>query len=123
MQEHFAAPMKTSYNQIIKLASGKEQSMYSFDYLFDNSEQTTTRFVVFITPKLNRFDLAVTTTDRYYGKKLVTDLQNGITAIIGPDDLEEEGYLERVFKLDEEGAAELREFLEQVVGTISFSDL
>ena len=97
--------------------------MSHIDYLSDSTEQTSTRFVTFITENMNRFDLAVTTTSRYYGKQLVTDLQRGITAIIGPDDLEEEGYLEAVFKLSEEEAEELRGFLEQVVGTINFTDL
>lgn len=96
--------------------------MPSIDYLSDSTEQTTTRFVVFITESLNRFDLAITTTNRYYGKKLVTDLQKGITSIIGPDDLEEEGYLEATFRLNEEQAQELRDFLEQVVGPVTFTD-
>ena len=102
---------------------GMQVLMAHFDYLSDSTEQTTTRFVVFITPLLNRFDLAITTTSRYYGKKLVTDLQRGITAIIGPDDLEEEGYLQSVFRLDEEQAAELGSFLEQIVGPVNFTDL
>jgi hypothetical protein len=93
-----------------------------FDFLSDVTEQTSTRFMTFITPNLNRFDLAITTTDRFYGKKMVTNLQSNVTAIIGPDDLEEEGYLEYVFKLTEEAAEELREFLNEVVGTVSFDD-
>jgi hypothetical protein len=93
-----------------------------FDYLSDMTEQTATRFITFITPKLNRFDLAVTSTSRFYGKKMVTNLQSNLTAIIGPDDLEEEGYLEYVFKIDEEAADELRDFLVQIVGTIQFDD-
>lgn len=97
--------------------------MTPFDFLSDSTEETSTRFVCFVGEKsLNRFDLAITTTNRFYGKKLVTDLQSGKTAIIGPDDLEEEGYLEYVFKLNEEQAEELTEFLLLVVGTIHFSD-
>lgn len=71
---------------------------------------------------MQRYDLAITTTDRFYGKKLVTDLQTGRTAIIGPDDLEEEGIIERAFRMSTEQADELREFLSQVVGIINFSD-
>ncbi len=94
-----------------------------YDFLSDSTEQTSTRFVCFIEEKsLQRFDLAVTTTNRFYGKKLVTDLQSGRTAILGPDDLEEEGYLERVFQLNEEQAEVLRQFLYEVVGVIHFSD-
>jgi len=93
-----------------------------YDFLSDTTEDTTTRFVTFITPGMKRFDLAVTATHRFYGKKLITDLQFGRTAIIGPDDLEEEGYLEHVFNLTEEEAMELNQFLQFVVGAVNFTD-
>lgn len=97
--------------------------MSEFDFLSDSTEQTTTRFVTFIgEASLNRFDLAITMTNRFYGKLLVTDLQTCRSAIIGPDDLEEEGYLEHAFQLDEEKAQELNRFLSEVVGEITFSD-
>ncbi|WP_055109010.1 DUF3055 domain-containing protein [Paenibacillus ihumii] len=92
------------------------------DFLSDSTESTSTRFVTFIGASLKRFDLAITTTNRFYGKKLVTDLQSGKTAILGTDDLEEEGYLEHVYKLEEEEAEELRTFLYQVVGDAYFTD-
>ncbi|WP_051109156.1 DUF3055 domain-containing protein [Paenibacillus ginsengihumi] len=94
-----------------------------FDYLYDNKEETTTRFVCFVGETLRRFDLAITSTNRFYGKKLVTDLQTGRTAVIGPDDLAEEGYLEHFYKLTDEEAAELRAFLEEIVGPVNFTDL
>lgn len=96
--------------------------MTNYDFMSDSTEDTSTRFVTFITPNLKRFDLAITTTNRFYGKKLITDLQMGRTAIIGQDDLDEEGYLEYTFKLTEEEAADLRQFLELVVGTVNFTD-
>jgi hypothetical protein len=94
----------------------------NYDFASDSTEQTETRFVTFITPNLNRFDLAITKTNRFYGKQLVTDLQKGITAIIGEDDLEEEGYLEETFRLTAEEAAELEPFLRLVVGPAHMSD-
>jgi len=94
----------------------------NYDFMSDSTEDTSTRYVTFIGPSLKRFDLAITTTNRFYGKKLVTDLQGGKTAIIGPDDLEEEGYLEHTFKLNEEEAEELAQFLYFVVGTVNFTD-
>jgi len=97
-------------------------NMAEMDFLSDSTEETTTRFVTLITPKLNRFDLVITTTNRFYGKKLVTDMQQGITAVIGPDDLDKEGYIEHIFKLDEEQAEELTHFLEQIVGPVNFND-
>lgn len=96
--------------------------MSEIDYLTDSTEDTTTRFVTLVTPKMNRFDLVITTTNRFYGKKLVTDMQQGITAVIGPDDLDKEGYIEELFRLDEEQAEELTQFLEQIVGPVNFND-
>lgn len=97
--------------------------MEGFDFLSDTTEQTAIRFVTFISEQsMNRFDLAIAMTNRFYGKLLVTDLQSCRSAIIGPDDLEEEGYLEHAFRLDEEKAQELKRFLLEVVGNITFSD-
>ncbi|WP_100401986.1 DUF3055 domain-containing protein [Bacillus sp. FJAT-42315] len=83
-------------------------------FLYDDMEQTRTRFVSFM-GEHQRYDLALMQTDRYYGKKLVLDIQGGRFAIIGQDDLEEPGYLEEVFKLSDEEAAELRDFLSEVI--------
>jgi len=93
-----------------------------YDFMSDMTEETSTRFVTFITPNYKRFDLAIMSTSRFYGKKLVTDLQSGRTAIMGQDDLEQEGYLEHVFKLTEEEAGDLSQFLELVVGSVNFTD-
>lgn len=92
------------------------------DFLADSTEQTSTRFVTFLGPSLKRFDLAVTTTALFYGKSMVADLQQGISAIIGADDVEEPGFLESAFRLGEAEAAELREFLGMVVGMPYFTD-
>ncbi|WP_432774986.1 DUF3055 domain-containing protein [Brevibacillus gelatini] len=83
-------------------------------YLYDESEDTKTRFVSFM-GESTRFDLAITTTSRFYGKKLVINIQNGRSAIIGEDDLQEEGYLEFAFNLSESEAEELKTFLETVI--------
>jgi len=93
-----------------------------FDFLSDSSEQTQTRFVTFITPNLHRFDLAILSTNRFYGKKLVTDMQSGRSGVLGPDDLEEEGVLENVFRISEEQAADLAQFLAMVLGEVHFTD-
>ncbi|WP_068773324.1 DUF3055 domain-containing protein [Paenibacillus sp. FJAT-26967] len=97
--------------------------MSDFDFLYDHTEDTSTRFVCFISPSMCRFDLAILNTNRFYGKKLIINLQSGKSAVIGPDDLDEEGYLEHVFKLGEEEAEELRSFLYQIVGTVNFTDI
>lgn len=92
------------------------------DFLSDYTEDTSSRFVTLIGNSMRRFDLAITTTSRFYGKKLVTDLQTGLTAILGQDDLDEEGYLESFYKLTEEEAEDLRHFLYMVVGEAHFTD-
>jgi len=83
-------------------------------YLYNDLIDTKTRFVSFMGAEA-RFDLAITMTDRFYGKKLVLNLQSNRFAIIGQDDLEEEGYLEHAFQLTEAEAAELSSFLMEVI--------
>ncbi|MBC8079965.1 MAG: DUF3055 domain-containing protein [Gorillibacterium sp.] len=92
------------------------------DILYDTTEATSTRFVCFIGRAMRRFDLALTQSSRFFGKTLVTDLQTGKTAILAGDDLEEEGYLEHAYKLTEEEAAELGDFLQPLLGTVNFTD-
>ncbi|MFC7439675.1 DUF3055 domain-containing protein [Laceyella putida] len=79
-------------------------------FLYDDTVNTRTRFVSFM-GETNRFDLAITVTDRFYGKLLVLNLQSNRFAIIGQDDLDEPGYLEHVYQLSEAEAEELRQFL------------
>ncbi|ADH98681.1 DUF3055 domain-containing protein [Salisediminibacterium selenitireducens] len=83
-------------------------------YLYDEVEDTPVRYISFMGEN-QRFDLAVASTNRYFGKKLVLDMQSNRFAIIGTDDLEEEGYLEHVFNLSEEDGNELREFLYEII--------
>jgi hypothetical protein len=79
-------------------------------FLYDDTETTRTRFVSFV-GETNRFDLGITTTERFYGKLLVFNIQSNRFAIIGEDDLEEPGYLEHVYGISEEEATELKQFL------------
>ncbi|WP_124726651.1 DUF3055 domain-containing protein [Staphylospora marina] len=81
-----------------------------FMFLYDETENTKTRYVSFAGEE-GRYDLAIITTDRFYGKALVLDLQSNRFAIIGTDDLDEPGYLEHVYRLPEPAADELRQFL------------
>lgn len=83
-------------------------------FLYDDIVDTRTRFVSF-TGENNRFDLAIIQSDRYYGKVIVLNIQGGRFAIIGRDDLEEEGYIEHAFQMSEEDAAELSDFLSELV--------
>lgn len=83
-------------------------------FLYDDLENTKTRFVSFMGDN-TRFDLAIVQSDRHYGKQIVLDLQGSRFAIIGEDDLKEEGYLEYAFQLSEEDAEELRAFLYEIL--------
>ncbi|OEH93971.1 DUF3055 domain-containing protein [Bacillus solimangrovi] len=84
-------------------------------FLYDEKENSDTRFISFMGEN-QRFDLAIVKTSRYYGKQLVLDIQSGRFAIIGPDDLNEEGYLEHAYNMNEEDAEELKEFLKGITG-------
>lgn len=93
-----------------------------YDFLSDSTEMTSTRFVTFVTPGLRRFDLAIMTTNRFYGKKLVVDLQSGRSGILAADDLEADGVIASAFRIGEEEAAELSQFLTMVLGEAHFTD-
>ncbi|TFD95913.1 DUF3055 domain-containing protein [Jeotgalibacillus sp. R-1-5s-1] len=83
-------------------------------YLYDDTEETKTRFVSFMGEN-QRFDLAIMYSDRYYGKAVVFDIQGSRFAILGQDDLDEPGYLEHAYQLSEEDASEMRDFLQEVI--------
>lgn len=83
-------------------------------FLYDDVEDTKTRFVSFAGQKL-RYDLAILQSGRFFGKVLVMDIQFGRFAIIGPDDVEEPGYLEHVYNRTEEETIELRAYLRELL--------
>lgn len=83
-------------------------------FLYDFQEETKIRFVSFL-GETRRFDLAILTTENYFGKMIILEIQKNRFAIMGQDDLEEEGYLEEAFSLKAEEAAELKEFLSSIL--------
>ena len=86
------------------------------DILYEEIETSNIKYLSFIGDKsFHRFDLAIIITARFYGKILVIDLQSNKNAIIGKDDLEEEGYLEHAFNLSDVAATDLTEYLIQYV--------
>ena len=100
---------------MMKIASFTEVlKMTERFFLYDDTVETRTRFVSFM-GEHQRFDLAITQTDRFYGKYLVLDLQSNRFAIIGSDDLDEPGYLEYAYNLSEEDANDLRSFLQEFI--------
>lgn len=82
--------------------------------MYDQHEDTQTRFVGFVGN--HRWDLAITTTDHFYGKSLIVNIQSGRSAILNREDLEETEekmyLLAQHFGLtDQEQVEELAEFL------------
>lgn len=84
-------------------------------FLYDDTEDTQTRFVSFV-GEYGRYDLAILKSDRFFGKALVLNMQGSKFGIIGPDDLEEEGYVAHILGLDDDEASEVESFLGQIVG-------
>lgn len=93
-----------------------------WDFLSDSTEQTRVRYVTLVTPQLSRFDLAIVTTDRFYGKKLIIDLMRNVCAIVGPDDLANTPLIARTYRLSEDEAEELVLFLQDVIGPITYPE-
>lgn len=83
-------------------------------FLYNDLEDTKTRFVSFV-GEHQRYDLAIVQSSRHYGKSLVLNMQGNKFAIIGEDDLKEEGYLEYAFGISEEEAEELKDFLYELI--------
>lgn len=83
-------------------------------YLYDDTEDTSTRFVSFVGEE-NRYDLAVMQTTRFFGKSIVMNMQNNKFGIFGTDDLDEEGFTSYALGYTEEEAAEVEVFLREVI--------
>ncbi len=81
--------------------------------LYDYTSPANIRFIG-IAKKRRRFDLGIVITDQFFGKLLILDMQGSRFAIIGPDDLEEENYLEETFHFSKEEADELRDVLQEM---------
>lgn len=88
--------------------------MGEFQFLYDVQEDVQVRYVSFLTDH-SRFDLAIIRTDRFFGKSLILNIQSGKFAIVGQDDLDEPGYLETAFGIDEQSAEDLRQFLNEII--------
>lgn len=82
--------------------------------LYDDISETKTRFISFI-GEIGRYDLCLLYSDRFFGKVVVLNMLSNQFGIIGDDDLSEEGFLERSFQIDTNGANELREFLRELI--------
>ena len=84
--------------------------MTNSDIMYDETEATVTRFVGFI-GEYGRFDLAIVTTNHFFGKRLVISIQSGRSAILTAEEAENEEYIALAFQVSEREAAELATFL------------
>lgn len=79
--------------------------------LYDETEHTSTRFVGYAGDN-GRYDVAITSTAHFYGKRLVFIIQSGRTAIMNDDDASNVAYVMGIFGVtDEAQGEELSEFL------------
>ncbi|MDB5085982.1 MAG: hypothetical protein JWN30_2868 [Bacilli bacterium] len=78
--------------------------------MYDEVEQTTTRYVGIIGDQA-RFDLMIVTTGHFFGKYVVTCLQTARSAILNLEEADDAAYLAQAFALSETEAEELSEFL------------
>lgn len=88
--------------------------MNEFDLMYDETEETSTRFVGFIGMH-SRFDLAITTTQHFFGKKLVYCLQSGRSSILTAQECEDTAYICQAFHVSEDEGVELAAFLAENV--------
>lgn len=92
-------------------------------FMYDDTEDSSTRFVGFVGDE-NRYDLAVMTTTRFFGKSLVLNMQNNKFGIFGTDDLKEEGFTAYALGLSDAEGKEVEEFLKEVIsGSLDVGDL
>ncbi|WP_034800882.1 DUF3055 domain-containing protein [Exiguobacterium oxidotolerans] len=89
--------------------------MEELDFLYDDVEQTKTRFICWI-GETSRFDLAITHSEHFFGKILVLNLLSNRFAIIGADDFDEPGYIAHAFDLEKDAADELERYLSEYIG-------
>lgn len=81
------------------------------EILFDEVENSRTRHIGFITGG-TRFDFTLTSSNHFFGKTIVNCLQSNRSALLDADDMHNIEYLAKLFKLSEEDARHLSNFLE-----------
>ncbi len=82
--------------------------------IYDDQQSLQTRFISFI-GEHDRYDLCCIYSDRFFGKTLVLNMLSNQFAIIGRDDLDEEGFLQTAFRISPEAASELRDLIAEII--------
>ena len=82
--------------------------------LYDDTTETKTRFISFA-GEYGRYDFCIIYSDRFFGKVILLNMLSNRFAIIGQDDLMEEGFLEKNFQVSAEEATKLKDFLQDFI--------
>ncbi|WP_090085053.1 SAV0927 family protein [Lentibacillus persicus] len=85
-----------------------------FDYLKDETVTKEMRYISFM-GNLQRYDFAFMENEESPEKYTVINLQKNRFAVLGRDDLDEEGHIEHIFHESPMEADEIREFLKEVL--------
>lgn len=94
--------------------------MNLFEKLYDEQENTKTRFVGFTTED-TRYDFGIVYTNLFFGKPLVVCMQTGRSTLLDPKDLENTEYLKKAFKMDNyQQAEDLCEFFRESLPGVYF---
>ena len=93
--------------------------MTIFEKLYDEDENVKVRFVGFVTEN-TRYDFGIVYTNLFFGKPLVVCMQTGRSTLLDAQDLEDIDYLQSVFKVDYNEAAQLAEFFWQALPSTPF---
>ena len=78
--------------------------MTIFEKLYDEDENVKVRFVGFVTEN-TRYDFGIVYTNLFFGKPLVVCMQTGRSTLLDAKDLEDIDYLQSVFKVEYQEAA------------------
>lgn len=88
--------------------------MGKYHLLYDDRLETKTRFISF-EGEFGRYDFCLIYSDRFFGKTLLLNMLSNRYAIVGEDDLSEEGFLENSFQMGLDEATELKEYLKDLL--------
>ncbi|MFT9849734.1 SAV0927 family protein [Aneurinibacillus sp. REN35] len=79
------------------------------EYLFDESEQSMTRYVCLATDEA-RYDFSFVYSSLFQGKSFITCLQSGQSLLLSHDDLHDEKYWVKKLAVAEEDVDKIKEF-------------
>ncbi|UOR11818.1 DUF3055 domain-containing protein [Halobacillus amylolyticus] len=88
--------------------------MANYQIFKDETENTTTRFVVFSAGS-SRFEFAFLHADQFADKTMLLDLESKRLGLVDHQTLDEPGRLEHIFQMNEIDAEQLRACLHDLI--------